>query len=258
MFEDWCDIEKREQGDKKSLFKLLEKQGGRAAVMAVLIERVRSHYDDLQHIADDIEKLGFPGAAAILRERLPQTPRARSGEIGEILAIEFIEFTTDFCIPVRRLRYKDGREMALRGDDFIGVQEIDNDRFHLLKGEAKSRRRLMPTVVAEAREALSNRDGRPSPTSLLFIADRLLEAGGADEALGRKLRYEIAQRAVRSDRITHALFVLSEQPLTKDALEKDLESADDKHQHLSACMLIADHGAFIDKVYEEAGDLGDN
>ena len=257
MFEDWCDIEGIEQGDKKSLFTIMEKQGGRDAVMAVLIDRVRSHYDDLERIADDVKELGFPDAAAILRERLPQTPRARSGEIGEILATEFIEFTTDFRIPVRRLRYKDGREMALRGDDFLGVQEFDDDRFLLLKGEAKSRQRLSSRVVAEAREALSNYDGRPTPISLLFIADRLLATGGADGVLGRKLRHEVAWHAVQSDRITHALFVLSAQA-PEGTLENDLEAADEEHQHFSACLFIADHGGFIEEVYEEAGDLGDN
>ena len=257
MFEDWCDIEELGQEDKKFLFTLMEKRGGRAVVMAVLIDRVRSHYDDLEHIADDVKELGFPDAAAILRERLPQTPGARSGEIGEILATEFIEFTTDFRVPVRRLRYKDGRNMALRGDDFLGVQEIDDDRFLLLKGEAKSRRQLSSTVVAKAREALSNYDGRPTPISLLFITDRLLEAGGADEALGRKLRHEVAKRTVQSDRITHALFVLSARA-PEGTLKNDLEAADEEHQHFSACMLIADHDVFIKEVYEKASDLGDN
>ncbi len=48
--------------------------------------------------------------------------------MGEILATEFIEFQTEFRIPVRRLRYKDGREMALRGDDFLGVNEDEDER----------------------------------------------------------------------------------------------------------------------------------
>ncbi len=55
-------------------------------VQAELLDRVRAHYDDPKNIADDIEELGFPGAANILRERLPRDAKKRSGEIGKILA----------------------------------------------------------------------------------------------------------------------------------------------------------------------------
>jgi hypothetical protein len=76
----------------------------------------------MDRIAEDIRALGFVGAAAVLAERLPRTPRARSGELGEIFATELVEEELGFEVPVRRLRYKDCREMALRGDDFIGVR----------------------------------------------------------------------------------------------------------------------------------------
>ena len=257
MFKVWCIIEKIDQGHRKSLFTLCEKPGGRATVMAALIERVRSHYDNLKHIADDVQELGFPGASAILRERLPRTSRSRSGEIGEILAIELIEFATEFRIPVRRLRYKDGRDTPLRGDDFLGVREKDDDRLNLLKGEAKSRQRLSSKVVSEARDALSNWDGRPTPISLLFIADCLLKSGGDDEKLGRKLRREVARPAIPNNRITHALFTLFGRT-SGDILENDLQAAANEHQQFSASMLIADHDKFIEEVYEKAGNLGEN
>jgi hypothetical protein len=66
--------------------------------------------------------------------------------------------------------------MALRGDDFIGVEYDEHDGLWLLKGEAKSRKALAKTTVAEAREALNRESGRCTPSSLLFVADRLLEA----------------------------------------------------------------------------------
>ncbi|HYC49457.1 MAG TPA: hypothetical protein VED01_28610 [Burkholderiales bacterium] len=118
MFTDWCDIDEAAHGPSKTLVKLAETVDGRDAVKDQLVECVRSHYDDLDQIAEDVERLGFPSASALLKERLPRTARARSGEMGEILATEFVEFKTDFRIPVRRLRYKDGRELALRGDDY--------------------------------------------------------------------------------------------------------------------------------------------
>ena len=52
---------------------------------------------------------------------MPQTSRSRSGDLGEILATELVEEEIGLRVPVRRLRYKDGRNMAMRGDDFIGA-----------------------------------------------------------------------------------------------------------------------------------------
>jgi hypothetical protein len=69
-----------------------------------------------------------------------------SGELGEILATELVEEMMDYEVPVRRLRYKDGREMALRGDDFIGIRVNAAGNLHLLKGESKSR--AGPELVA--------------------------------------------------------------------------------------------------------------
>jgi hypothetical protein len=90
MFDDWCHIDEALHGEKKTLCALNEKANGRSAIKDELVERVRSHYDNIEHIAEDVERLGFPGASAILKERLPRTARARSGEMGEIIATEFI------------------------------------------------------------------------------------------------------------------------------------------------------------------------
>lgn len=257
MIDEWLDIEETDCGDRKNLFALDEKDGGRTAVEDRLIDRVRSHYDDLKIIADDVERLGFPGAAAILRERLPRTPRARSGEMGEILATEFIEYQTNFRIPVRRLRYKDGREMALRGDDFLGVNEDEDERLYFLKGEAKSGQAVSAAVIADARERLGGDDGRPTPISLLFVADRLLEAEGDDKELGRRIRDQVATRTVRPRRITHGIFTLSGND-PAEFLEDDLDAADGVHNHISANLQIHDHQDFIAWLYEEAENLGDD
>lgn len=256
MFDDWCHIDAEPHGERKTLCRLDEKEEGREAVKEELVECIRSHYDHLENIAEDVERLGFPGASAILAERLPRTARARSGEMGEILATEFIEFHTGFRIPVRRLRYKDGREMALRGDDFLGIRENDEDLL-FLKGEAKSGQTVTVGVVADARARLSGDDGRPTPISLLFVADRLLEAEGDDKELGRKIREEVALRTVAPQRITHGLFALSGN-MPEEVLEIDLDAADGAHTHLSARLHIEDHQAFIAEIYEEAGNLGDD
>ncbi len=256
LFTDWCDFSE-EEDNRKRLWKLTEKEDGREQIKDTLHEVVRSHYDCLTRIAEDVERLGYGGAAAILRERLPRTKRARSGDLGEILATEFTERHLEFQVPIRRLRYKDGREMALRGDDFIGVTQDDDENLCLLKGESKSRKNLSEATVKKARKALNRDSGRPTPSSLLFVADRLLERGGADEVLGKKLRDEVANKAVPADRIAHAFFSLSGNA-PPEAIEDDLADADDARAHEVINIHIADHADFIADVYEEAENLGDD
>jgi hypothetical protein len=256
IFEEWCDFD-REGEERKRLWKLTEKAGGRAAIRDELCETLRHHYRAAERMADDIESLGFPGAAAIIAELLPRTATARSGDLGEVLATELVEEEIGFRVPVRRLRYKDSREMALRGDDFIGARLDGEARLHLLKGESKSRLALAANVVVEAREALTRDDGRPTPSSLLFVSDRLLDGEAEDQVLGRALRDEIANRAVPAARIDHVLFTLSGNA-PPQALTDDLNAADGVRTHTVVNCRITDHQAFIADVFEGAGDLGDD
>jgi hypothetical protein len=256
LFDEWCGTANIASG-KKRLAKLSEKSGGRAKVEQQLTDTVRSHYDSLEQIADDVQALGYETAAAILKERLPRRPTARSGDLAEILATEFTEAKLDFNVPVRRLRYKDGREMALRGDDFIGVGYDDNGGLWLLKGESKSRKTLGKTTVAEAREALNRESGRCAPSSLLFVADRLLEADGEKADLGRAIRKEVGTKTLPPERIDHAIFTLSGNDATA-VLQADLADAAGDRNQTSVNIRIDDHQEFIAGVYKKAGDLGND
>ena len=256
LFDEWCDNDE-EANRKKRLWKLSEKDDGRSAILDGLAETVRSHYDSLDRIADDVEELGYVGASAILRERLPRGKKARSGDLAEILASKLTEERIGFEVPVRRMRFKDGREVALRGDDFIGVSyDEEQDRLRLLKGESKSRMTLGKATITMARRALNRDEGRCTPASLLFVADRLMDRGGDAEALGKTIRQEVAKNALPPSGIDHVMFTMSgnEPP---DALTEDYEALDQKRRQLVVNLHIEDHQDFIAEVYEEAGDLGD-
>ncbi|CAM5313870.1 hypothetical protein ATER59S_00911 [Aquamicrobium terrae] len=255
LFDEWCECEADEDG-RKRLLKYTERQNGRVAIADRLPDLVRSHYDDMQRITEDIAALGYAGAAALLAERLPRTARARSGELGEIFATELVEQHLGFSVPVRRLRYKDGREMALRGDDFIGVRLSADGELGLLKGEAKSRANLAAATIAEARTALSRDSGRPTATSLLFVADRLMEVEGDGAQLGRTIRNEVANRAVPATRIDHALFTVSGNAAPQ-ALQADLQAAGADRGQTVIHLRIEDHQDFIRVAYEGALAIGD-
>jgi hypothetical protein len=257
LFDDWCDNDE-EEDERKRLWKLTEKGNGREAIIDSLAETVRSHYDSLERIADDVEDLGYEEASAILRERLPRSKKARSGDLGEILASELTEEKLGFVVPIRRMRFKDGREVALRGDDFIGIDyDQQRDRLRLVKGEAKSRRTLGSTTITSARKSLNRDEGRCTPLSLLFVADQLMDRGGAEEALGKIIRREAARRSLPASRIAHVLFTISGNG-PPEALTDDFEALDQTRRQFVVNLHIGDHQDFIAEIYEEAGDLGDD
>ena len=254
LFEDWCEIRRADSGKDKRLWRLVERAGGRKSISDRLPDLIRSHYDELERISEDVRSLGYPAAAAILSERLPQSTRLRSGELGEILATELVEEMTRFVVPIRRLRYKDGREVPLRGDDLIGIHITNDGNLFLLKGEAKSRTILGPAAIAEARKALTRDAGRPTAVSLLFIADQLM---ASDDERGKILREEVATRAVPRARLHHMLFTMSGNQ-TPAALAADLASADDGRTHIAVHLRITDHQEFIRTAYEGALTLGND
>lgn len=256
LFADWCDAAKQ-QDKRKHFWALTEKAGGRESIRGGLAATMRSHYDRHERIADDVARLGYAGASEIFRTLLPRTKKARSGELGEILATELVEEETGFRVPVRRLRYKDGREMALRGDDFIGAAYDKEDKLWLLKGEAKSNKTLGKTTITEAREALSRYGGRCTPESLLFVANHLLESTDPDDQeLGRTMRDEVGCRALRPHRIDHMLFTLSGNA-PPPALKADLDAASVDRTHYTVNLRVEDHQEFIAVMFEEAQKLGD-
>ena len=67
---------------------------------------------------------------------------------------------------------------------------------------------------------------RPTPVSLLFVADRLLDEEGEQAALGRILRNEVAMRAVAPTRIKHVLFTMSGNAATATQSHRLRRSAD--------------------------------
>ena len=257
LFDDWCENDEKEE-NKKRFWKLTEKTNGREAIVADLAKRVRSHYDSLERIANDVAKLGYKDASAILRERLPRGKKARSGDLGEILASELTEERLGFAVPVRRMRFKDGREVALRGDDFIGIScNEKQDRLRLLKGESKSRKSLGKDTITAARKALDRDDGRCTPVSLLFVADRMMDRGGDEESLGKILREEVARKTLPPSRIDHVLFTLSGNA-PPEALAEDFKALDEKRRQLVVNFRIKDHQEFVAEIYEGAGDFGDD
>lgn len=235
---------------KHQLHVMTERAGVRASVLDDVRAVVRTHYVSPEIAARRVADLGAPATAKILRELLPKTKTARSGDFGEVLATEVAEQTLGFTVPVRRLRCKDDRNMALRGDDIVGVRVDSNGTLvALLKGESKSYARLTDKVIEKAAEALDRDRGRPGRHAVLFIATRLRETGkDADVALAAQLEAAVVA-GFSGSTVEQFLFVLTGiDPST--LLSTHLTGASKKKRLRHAVgVQIADHADFIKLLF---------
>src|SRR5260370_11707209 len=92
-----------------------------AVGVQVTASAVPGHYAAEERIARALARLRKPEAAKVITDLLPQTPQIRSGDLGEIYATEWINAHSGYRAPIKRLRWKDHRDMAMRGDDLIGI-----------------------------------------------------------------------------------------------------------------------------------------
>jgi hypothetical protein len=143
LYKKWC-IASEENNQRKCYWTFLEKDGGREEIRDALAEIIRSHYERLERIAEDVARLGFETAAEILRAELPQTAKARSSDLGEILATELVEEEIGLRVPVRRLRYKDGRSSHPSGE--CRSTRVVRDRVKHLRHQPRLRQDPAPAL----------------------------------------------------------------------------------------------------------------
>lgn len=237
---------KAEDVGRHLLMLMAEADGIRPSVLDDLRTTIRSHYVDPELTAKRLARIGAPSTAQLLREHLPITKTARSGDLGEILATEIAEQYLKYSVPVRRLRWKDGRDMALGGDDIIGLARGKRGSLVFLKGESKSRAALSTADLDEAGEALDRDGGRPTRHSVLFVAERLREQG--EDSLAEELEEAVLQ-SFKAKRIEHMLFTVSGSD-PKNLLRKHLEAGAEKMRRHAIGVRIHDHGRFIKDVFE--------
>ncbi|HEY0921698.1 Hachiman antiphage defense system protein HamA [Rheinheimera pacifica] len=208
QFSDWCDSNDGQVGNH---FRRV--MTGRPADLATGIQAtaaiIPGHYASEEHVARALRRLGKIAAAKLIEGKLPTTKAIRSGDLGEIFATEWIDTDSGgYHAPIKRLRWKDHRNMAMRGEDVIGIlQNPQTQRLFFLKTEAKSRATLTAQVVAEARANLDKDGGLPSGHALTFISARLLELG--NEPLADALDDALLKHGISSANVKHLLFTFS-------------------------------------------------
>lgn len=217
-------------------------------LVAGLVDLLPDFYIAPESIADILARLGKNAAAQKLRDKIPQVKKIRSGDIGEVLASEYIEDYTDFKVPIRKLHWRDHRNMAMRGDDVIGLYVNPlNQTVRFLKTEAKSYKSLGTAVFSEARKELDNDNGLPSPHALGFVIDRLKNIGNSE--LADLLEKVQLVDGIKANQVEHLLFTFTASnpmPLQKVAFDAYTGNI----QQTSVGFRVMNHQELIQKVYE--------
>ena len=206
------------------------------------------HYSSEQRLSQAFDHLGKSGVATLLRNLLPQRKRIQSGDLGEILATEYINERTRYRVPINRLRWKDTRDMSMRGDDVIGISKASQKTcLRFLRAEAKSRRSLNVTAINEAREALDNNNGLPSPHSLIFIANRLSELG--NDMLADAITCTLLTKNIAHEHVEHLMFTFTGNAPRK-YLKSGLNDYTGSVRQIAVGLRVRSHPEFIKSVFE--------
>ena len=210
---------------------------------------IPAHYTTEERIAAALAKLGKTAAAQMLNDLLPQTAHIRSGDLGEIYATEWIDAYSGYRAPIKRLRWKDHRNMAMRGDDVIGMLlDAETQRLSFLKTEAKSRINLRAQTLEEARSGLDKDSGLPSSHALSFISARLMEIG-TDAPLVDAIDEALYRHGIPPESVKHLLFTFSGNP-PQTLLTQALQAYPGPIGQWGVGLHIDNHAAFVGAVYD--------
>ena len=208
---------------------------------------VPKHYISINEIIDVLNSCGKTVAAETVKAKLPETKKARSGDLGEIFGTEYARQELKYVL-VNRSIWKDHRELAMRGDDIIGAMMSPNGSISFLKGEAKSRARLSKSALIEAERKLYDDKGLPSPHSLSWTASRLSEQN--EKTLSRAIRNMMQKTGIRPSDVTHLLFVFcGNNP--HNLLTEHTNDCQSKFKRIVVGLHIAQHHKFISNVFNE-------
>lgn len=243
----WCGIADQNLGNH--LLRVITSDAAKIATgVTAVANSVPEHYVSARRVAHVLKTLGKPAAAALVTQKLPTTKAIRSGDLGEILGAAYIDEFTPYSLVVKRLRWKDHRNMAMRGDDLIGIAADPAHGVVFMKGEAKSCVALSNATIGAARKALNSHERRPSPHALGFIADRAFDLN--IQPLGDLIDAGILGKAVKLAQVEHLLFVLTGSD-PENLLKTELNSYSGKVRQSSVGLRVKAHQKFIADVFDE-------
>lgn len=248
QFNDWCNSADTPLGNHHVRV-MTGRPADAATGIQVTATAVPAHYAAEERIAAALARLGKATAAQMITDLLPQTPQIRSGDLGEIYATEWIDAHSGYRAPIKRLRWKDHRNMAMRGDDVIGmILDPATQRLRFLKTEAKSRIDLRAQTLEEARTGLDKDGGLPSSHALSFISARLMELG-TDAPLVDAIDEALYRNGIPPESVKHLLFTFSGNS-PQALLTQALQAYPGPIGQWGIGLHVNGHAAFVGAVYD--------
>jgi len=224
----------------------VEKKGSRKVGLSLLKPLVANHFVGELTI---MQLGGYEKSAAVLKNSLPTNKRTRSGDMGELLATEYVNSQTEYTVPIKKLRWKSDRQMPMHGNDVLGIDYTTNPR-RILKCECKSRTQFSDSAVTEASNGLDKDNGRPNPSTVAFITKRLFEDQRDDEA---KIWSELqTKESIPAKNVTQMVFALGGNDPTP-SLAKCPKAKARGIQRQHAAIRLAAYPDFMKAVYEVDG-----
>ena len=225
-------------------------------LVSQLASELPNHYIDPKSVADTLERLGKKAAAQKVIIKMPQVKNIRSGDIGEILTADYIDESTDYTVPVRKIWWRDHRNMAMRGDDVIGILfNKENQTINFLKAEAKSNKSLSTDVLKKARAELDLDEGLPAPHALAFVAERLREQGNI--MVSDLIEKVQLIDGININQVEHLLFTFTASDPTKLQKVASENYAGDITQY-SVGFKVNEHQKLIAETYQGAINVLNN
>lgn len=249
QFNDWCDSADTPVGNHHVRL-MTVRPADLATGIQVTAAAVPAHYVSEERIASALARLGKTAAAKMITDLLPNALQIRSGDLGEIYATEWINSNSRYRAPIKRLRWRDHRNMAMRGDDVIGmILDPATQRLHFLKTEAKSRIDLRAQTLQEARTGLDKDGGLPSSHALSFISARLMELG-SDAPLVDAIDEALYRHGIPPESVKHLLFTFSGNS-PQALLTQALQAYAGPIGQWGVGLHVDGHAAFVGAVYAQ-------
>lgn len=214
--------------------------------MPQIVQLVHDHLIGLSQLS--IWRKNYPKCAQLIANKLPTQKRIQSGDLAEILATEWVQARTGYSVPIKRLQFKDDRNVSMRGDDLIAYRLLPGGGFLVLKLESKSRAKLAKQVMAEAIDSLVGHSSRPNPSSLGFVASRLRASGRDDVA---EFFEKLQINGMPDNTIEHMVFLLcgnNPTPIVKPFLVP-VGAVNGRHV---VAVRVVKHQQFIQDVFTHA------
>lgn len=248
-FKEWCDDNETAVATH-TLRLLVADPAKQPHAVQVIANAIPEYYAAHSRITGIFNKLGKPGVAKYLEEKLPTLPTIKSGDLGEILCNSYVIEATTFNLGIKRLRWKDHRNMSMRGEDLLAFNLGPKGALKILKAEVKSRASMTTKVIEEAREALSGYMELPSPHAISFVADRLDETG--NKSLRDALDKAQLKDGLKVTQIAHMLFTFSGSN-PSSLLKTNLSAYTGVVPQQYVALQVKTHQSFIKAVFDAVG-----